>query len=176
MNSYFESSFSYMHEKNSVTQLMTILEADTLNSIRISALHESTLETLKFIDNLRKQLISYTGGVDENGNYINPKSAEPVREFMITQQNASELKTKIEAYSNLLSEYGLANSQIIVDPTTDPWLSNDPKMKGSTFGSIHFGNSNLVEAITAFDIYSTRIRLMESTTINIILAKKPSNI
>lgn len=148
------------------------LQLDSTNHSEILALHKSTREVLNFIDNLEQELINTSGGLNENGAYVNPESIEPVQSVIFDKQMGIALKSELDKYSSILKSYGLKSSSLAMDPPKHKFLRHDPYVGNNTFEQLHFENTNLYESIQALKMYTNRILLNESLTINLILLKK----
>ena len=101
---------------------------------------EMTHEVLEYMNGLRKEFVEITGGRDENGQLVGAKDDEIVSSFMVTQGNGTELKKKLNDYSQKLKE--LTGDQefepLARDAKNIEIAKNDPDQKNKTFEEYYF--------------------------------------
>ncbi|MEQ9098277.1 MAG: hypothetical protein RIF36_23480 [Imperialibacter sp.] len=166
------STMTFHHQ--SIEQLSNLLKQDSVRYSDILELRSSTSELIKFIDDTQDRMIEVSGGYNENGLYFNPHSKEQIETLMIREGLATKLKTQLDDYSDLLKSYGLKQNQISINPQQNPLLKHDPKYNAYSFERLHFEDADLVESISALQMYKSAILLNEGLTINLMLFEKCS--
>ncbi|PRY14827.1 gliding motility-associated protein GldM [Pontibacter ummariensis] len=114
---------------------------------------ERTSEIVSYIRGLREELIKETGGLNEEGHYVNPESNDVVAINMIGASNkrngkAYELEQKLNEYARYLKEYNPAMpDKLALSGAEDPVASNDPAQKRKDFAELNFEETPMVAAL-----------------------------
>jgi gliding motility-associated protein GldM len=131
---------------------------------RAEQVHKMTADMLGYMDNLRKEMITVTGGEDiEDGNktYKGAKEEEAVAVMMVgatKNGKAYELKKKLNEYMAILSDIGqnkmrdpnnkvTVPSAIAFDGKDHPLFKKDPDQRNKDFGELNFAHTPLVAAL-----------------------------
>jgi len=134
------------------------------------AISLKTREIVTFIDNLKKDMISKTGGLEEDGSLKGAKEETEVEVIMIgaaKNGKAYELKEKLNdyvAFVNARSERKF--NAIALDASEDPLLKNNPDQRNKDFAELNFGQTPLVAALAALSEMESRVVGIEAVVID----------
>jgi gliding motility-associated protein GldM len=129
-----------------------------------------TGEIISFIDQIKKQLISETGGYDEDGNLKGAKEETQVEVVMIGSAPSNgkgyELKDKLNRYVEYMNKVSpIQYSKLALDAKEDPLFMNSPDQKNKDFAQLNFGQTPLAAGLAILSEFEARARMMESRTL-----------
>ncbi len=132
---------------------------------------------IDYIEKLKQDLITGTGGKDDEGKLNGAKETDKVQEDMIgggdsKNGKAYDLKKKLDAYINTMTQLtGVKYTPLAMDAKDDPMFKNDREQKKKDFAHINFEETPLVAALAVMSDKQSRIANMESDVLG-ELAKK----
>lgn len=149
--------------------------------------HKKTEEIIKYMNSLREEMITVTGGREEEDGkkgYKGGKEEEKVAIMMIgatKNGKAYELKKKLNEYSSFLHDMGKnvrdknnvadVPATIALDGKEHPLFSKDPDQKGKDFAELNFGHTPLVAALAVMAQQESEILKYENEVLS-ALAKE----
>lgn len=101
---------------------------------------EMTTELKTYMDGLREKFVEITGGTDENGQLVGAKDDEIVSSFMTQQGNGTELKKRLNEYTEELKKItGDSEFKPLARDAKDIDIAkNDPDQKNKSFEEYYF--------------------------------------
>ncbi len=134
------------------------------------AVSQKTRELVTFIDNLKKDMITNTGGLEEDGTLKGAKEETEVEVIMIgaaKNGKAYELKKKLNDYVAFVNERSDKKfSAIALDASEDPLLKNNPDQRNKDFAELNFGQTPLVAALAALSEMESRVVGIEAVVLD----------
>lgn len=134
------------------------------------AISQRTRELVTFIDNLKKDMITNTGGVEEDGTLKGAKEETEVEVIMIgaaKNGKAYELKKKLNDYAAFVNDRSDKKfGAIALDASEDPLLKNNPDQRNKDFAELNFGQTPLVAALAALSEMESRVVGIEAIVID----------
>ncbi len=116
-------------------------------------IRKQTSEMVTYIHSLRDMLVQKTGGVNEEGQYVNPSSEDVVAINMIGAANknngkAYELRDKLNNYAKFMRQYNPdMPASLALAGKEDPVAKKDKAQKNKDFAELNFENTPLVAAL-----------------------------
>lgn len=141
-----------------------------------------TNELVSYIREIKHQLITETGGINEEGKIEGAKKEEPVAQLMIGPGETKKgeaytlkerLNTQINTYNALLAQHDIDKTfdPIALDGHEDPVASDDPDQRNKDFAQLNFGSTPLVAALAVLSEKEARIMAIESEVLNELAQK-----
>jgi gliding motility-associated protein GldM len=129
---------------------------------------------LKFMDDLRADLIKATGGVDkETGEPVDGKNYDNSMNYLIGPEGgakgkAYELKDKLNAYAASMSKYTKTVSvdAIAKDAKDIPAFAKDDNQKSKDFARLNFENTPLVATLAVLSEMKTKVVRAEAQVVS----------
>ncbi len=161
---------------------------DVLIQQKAEAVRENTQNLLSYIRDIKKYLITTTGGRDEAGNFIGAKEEEKVAQYMLgSGDNKSgegyELKTKLNEFTaslnEVLTEIEVTNKtfdKIALDGTEDPIFQKNKEHKRKDFAQLNFEGTPLVAALAVLTEKEAKVMALESEMLGLLANKVGANI
>ncbi|MBX9852409.1 MAG: gliding motility protein GldM, partial [Cytophagaceae bacterium] len=126
-------------------------------------------EMIEYIEKIKKELITESGGYDEDGNLKGAKEETKVEVLMIGANNsgkAYEMKNKLDQYVKFMSDKtGVKFSPLALDGKDDPLFQNNEDQKNKDFAHLNFGQTPLVAGLAILSEIQSRISTMQATTL-----------
>ncbi|MBO9698916.1 MAG: gliding motility protein GldM [Sporocytophaga sp.] len=134
------------------------------------AISQKTRDLVTFIDNLKKDMITKTGGLEEDGTLKGAKEETEVEVIMIgaaKNGKAYELKKKLNDYVSFVNERSDKKfGAIALDASEDPLLKNNPDQRNKDFAELNFGQTPLVAALAALSEMESRVVGIEAVVLD----------
>lgn len=134
------------------------------------AISQKTLDLVTYIDNLKKDMITKTGGFEEDGSLKGAKEETEVEVIMIGASKngkAYELKEKLNDYVAFVNQRSERKfNAIAVDASEDPLLKNNPDQRNKDFAELNFGQTPLVAALAALSEMESRVVGIEAVVLD----------
>ncbi|GAL84735.1 hypothetical protein CHU_3492 [Sporocytophaga myxococcoides] len=131
---------------------------------------QKTRDLVTFIDNLKKDMITRTGGLEEDGSLKGAKEETEVEVIMIgaaKNGKAYELKKKLNDYVAFVNERSDKKfGAIALDASEDPLLKNNPDQRNKDFAELNFGQTPLVAALAALSEMESRVVGIEAVVLD----------
>lgn len=149
---------------------------------------KTTKETLAYIRQLKQELITKTGGRDENGNYIGAKEEEKVAQYMLGSGSSKngfgyDLKTKLNDFSSSLNvvlkaidEKEKIFTPLALDGKDDILFKNNKDHKRKDFAQLNFEGTPLVAALAVLTEKEAKIMAFEGEMLGLLANKVGANI
>jgi gliding motility-associated protein GldM len=126
------------------------------------------------IENLREELVKYTGGRDkETGELVDGKNYDKSMTFLIGTETgakgkAYELKEKLNAFAASMSKYDkdIAVGPLAQDAKDIPMFAKNNDQKTKDFARLNFENTPLVATLAVLSEMQTKVARAESQVIN----------
>ena len=119
----------------------------------------------KFMQDIKTELISETGGYDEKGNLKGAKEETKVEVLMLGSTNngkAYTLKKKLDQHISWLNSLGLGKYESIAqDAKNHPKYRNKPDQVNKDFANLNFSNAPLVAALATISELENSILSIE---------------
>ncbi len=129
------------------------------DSTRVSRIRKQLLDYMDLIEDL---MIDSSGGVNENGIYINPQDKRPTRLFFLEEGEWNHLGVRLEeslrAYRIIL---GGTSESLVLEPRDHAIFKYNPYFKGMAFKELYFQDLTLVEALERLNFIKLDILQLE---------------
>jgi gliding motility-associated protein GldM len=178
LNESLERSSEDLGEKN--TKKLATIEELVSNrgnkaaevEIKKSAkeVNAKTRAMIKYIDDIKQELIKKTGGYDDDGNLKGAKEETEVEVMMIgsdaSKGKGYELKDKLNDYVKFVNQKSpVQYAKMALDAKEDPIFMNNPDQKNKDFAQLNFGQTPLVAGLAVLSEFESRIATMEAATL-----------
>lgn len=137
-----------------------------------------TSEMMDAIEKMRKELIDYTGGLKDDGKYVDEKNYDKSTTYLIGPEGsksgkAYELKQKLNAFAEKMSTYDkeIQVSKIALDANEMPRFKNDDNQKHKDFAAINFERTPLVACLAILSQFQSDVVRAESDVIKKLSSK-----
>lgn len=139
-----------------------------------------TQEMVDYIDELREELVTVSGGVDpETKFYTGAKNEDNVQVLFIGANKngkAYEMKDKIDAYCKYLQSHATKETKedfetFALDAKDDPFFSNIADQKSKDFAQLTFQNTPMVAAMAVMAEQQSTIVQMEAEILGELAAQ-----
>jgi gliding motility-associated protein GldM len=137
-----------------------------------------TSEMMDAIEKIRKDLIEYTGGMKEDGKYVDEKNYDKSTTFLIGPEGsksgkAYELKQKLNAFAEKMSTYDkeIQIPKIALDAKEMPRFKNDGNQNHKDFAQINFERTPLVACLAILSQFQSEVVRAESDVIKKLSSK-----
>lgn len=138
-----------------------------------SIVRKQSLELLGYINTLKKEMITKTGGRDDLGNYKGAKEEEPISNLMLGAGDSKsgkgyELKSKLDEYLKSMSviagKYAikLEEKGLALDGKDNPMFKNNPDQRRKDFAHLNFEGAPLVAALAVMSERANKVMSLES--------------
>ncbi|MBC7450349.1 MAG: gliding motility protein GldM [Cytophagales bacterium] len=139
-------------------------------------LHARSQEILSFMETLKTEMISKTGGFDEDGNLKGAKEETEVEVYMLGSSEgkgkAYELQKKLQEYVSFVqTSTGQKFPSLALDAKDDPLFQNNADQKNKDFAQLNFAQTPLVAAMAVISDLQSKVANMESNVMNEYQAK-----
>ncbi|CAN5462979.1 gliding motility protein GldM [soil metagenome] len=126
-----------------------------------------TSEVLENLNQLKAQIIDITGGVDEDGNYVDVKDEDKLANLMINNKRGEELKQLLNDYSAFLTETtGRKFEDIALDAKDNKEFRDNPDQKRKSFSELTFGNTPMAAGLASISQLQTEVVSRESEALD----------
>ncbi|HEY8399896.1 MAG TPA: gliding motility protein GldM, partial [Cytophagaceae bacterium] len=136
---------------------------------------ERSKKEMEYLENLKRELIEKSGGIDEDGSLKGAKEETKVEEIMIGANKggkAYELQNRLREYVRFMNQESTLNfSMLALDGNEDPVFENNPEQRNKDFAELNFGQTPLVASLAILSELQSRIASMQETTINTLAEK-----
>jgi gliding motility-associated protein GldM len=106
---------------------------------KASLVRQRTKEMVDYIDQIKKDIIATTGGLDENENLVGAKDMDKIANLMIRNKKGEELKSKLDEYTTWLSGVtGKEFAALARNGKDDPYWSKFPNQRSKDFSELMF--------------------------------------
>lgn len=118
--------------------------------------HTITNELINYIDSLRTQIITATGGYSTNWHRYNgldsTNSEQIITNILASHKNGQAFQNKLRGYDKILRSKGIQQNILAPDGKEDPILrdpsfTENPALLPNRFYKLHFNNANLLNAL-----------------------------
>jgi len=145
-----------------------------------SILRERSKEILAFMETIKTEIISKTGGYDEDGNLKGAKEESEVEVYMLGSSEgkgkAYELQKKLNDYVAFVNTTTHSSfPKLALDAKEDPLYKNNVDQKNKDFAQVNFAQTPLVAAMAVVSDLESKVAGMESNLMNQYLAKVGAN-
>jgi gliding motility-associated protein GldM len=131
------------------------------------------------INKLRKDLITVTGGLEEDGSYKGAKEEDAVMIKMLGPEGSKKgdayvLKKKLNEFVDNLRKVDPSMSDLEYlarDGKEDPMFKNDKEQKMKDFGELNFGHTPMVAALAVLSTKQAEVLKYESEALNYFASK-----
>jgi gliding motility-associated protein GldM len=135
-----------------------------------------TQAIIKYIEDIKKELIKETGGYDDDGNLKGAKEETEVEVMMIgsdaSKGKGYELKNKLNSYVEFINKISpVQYAKLALDAREDPIFMNNTDQKNKDFAQLNFGQTPLVAGLAILSEFESRIATMESSTLTVLSEK-----
>ncbi|MCG8307389.1 MAG: gliding motility protein GldM [Cytophagales bacterium] len=98
-----------------------------------------TNEIITYMNQLKSEIVEYTGGTDEEGKLVGAKDMDKIATYMIRQKRGDELKSKLNEYTTWLSGVvGKEFASVALDGKEDPYWSKIANQRSKNFSQLMF--------------------------------------
>ena len=98
-----------------------------------------TDEIISYMNKLKAEIVTTSGGKDEDGKLVGAKNMEKIAIYMIRGKRGDTLKSKLNAYTTWLSnEAGKEFPSVALDGKEDPYWSKIPNQRKKNFSELMF--------------------------------------
>ena len=124
-----------------------------------TSIYNEAVSLIKYLRYLKDELISVSGGFDESsGRPKNIKNDSGVANLMLRDDKATELKVKLNNYSEFIANSLNANvDYIALDANDMDYFKNDSNQKGKSFSELNFGSTPLAAANAQITFFESRV-------------------
>lgn len=140
------------------------------------AIRQQTSEMVSYIHGLRDMLVQKTGGLNPEGQYVNPSSEDVVAINMIGASNknngkAYELRDKLNEYTKFMRQYSAdLPASIALAGSEDPVAKRDKAQKNKDFAELNFENTPLVAALATLSQKENQVLKYEADALQKLAA------
>ncbi len=100
---------------------------------------KKTDDVIQYTENLKKSIIDYTGGFDEEGRLVGARDMDKIATYMIQQHRGDTLKAVLNGYVEFLNKtVGTNFSPIANDGKDDPYFKNIANQRNKDFKTLLF--------------------------------------
>ncbi|WP_158233372.1 hypothetical protein [Reichenbachiella sp. 5M10] len=117
-------------------------------------------------EQIKQELISNCGGLDEYGNIFSPTEQKIVFDFLVNQGKGKEFQQLANSIVDYSIEQGIPQQRIAQDAQEIAVFKNDPNQAQKTFVGIYFSRANLIEALNAMTTIESYVLQVESVYLN----------
>ncbi len=135
-----------------------------------------TQKIMTYLDELKKQMVTKSGGIKEDGAYQNPSAETEMEELMVgATKNGKgyEVKQKLNDYINFLNQttgkIGASNMRfdmLGLDAKEVKALQNDPAQKNKDFAELNFAQTPMVAGLAVISQKQNEIARHEAAVLN----------
>ncbi len=137
-----------------------------------------TSDMMAYLDELKKQMITKSGGTKEDGAFQNPSAETEMEELMVgATKNGKgyELKQKLNEYITYLNQAGsavggkgtgLQFEMLGLDAKEMKALQNDPNQKNKDFAELNFAQTPMVAGLAVISQKQNEIARYEASVLN----------
>ncbi|MCS7017743.1 MAG: gliding motility protein GldM [Cytophagales bacterium] len=137
-----------------------------------------TTEMMNYIEEIRKGLIEYTGGIREDGKYVDEKNYDNATTYLIGPEGSKSgkayaLKEKLNAFAAQMSTYDkeVQIPKIALDAKEMPRFKNDGNQNHKDFALINFERTPLVACLAILSQFQSEVVRAESDVIKKLSSK-----
>ncbi|MCS6969052.1 MAG: gliding motility protein GldM [Cytophagales bacterium] len=137
-----------------------------------------TNEMMNYIEDIRKGLIEYTGGMKENGRYADEKNYDKSTTYLIGPEGSKSgkaypLKEKLNAYAAQMSSYDkdVQIPKIALDAKEMPRFKDDGNQNHKDFALINFERTPLVACLAILSQFQSEVVRAESEVVRKLSSK-----
>ncbi|MGI2299136.1 gliding motility protein GldM [Candidatus Cardinium hertigii] len=135
---------------------------------KVVYIHKETLDLLAYIDNLKDQLITLSGGIDPTTNLPKGlKNSGTVSRLMCNQGEGTMLKNKLSHYIAHISEKtDHTYLSIAFDGKDHPFFSKNPNQSSKDFVGLNFEDTPLCAALATLSQFASEVVATEADAID----------
>lgn len=159
------------HGTNLTNQLLEFYSIDSGKYQELAVLDAKTQMFLDSLDQLTDEFVMATGGIDENGNYVDYTSRGLVWSYVLKNDTDVRLLEWINSYSDYAKKQGVVPKNLAIIPSEHRYFKYNPDTKDLTFAVFHFKDSNLIETLMGIELLKSRVLYTESLILNAIHLK-----
>ena len=131
---------------------------------------------LIYIEDLKKKLITKTGGYEENGNLKGAQEETEVEVLMLGSSpgkgKAYELKRKLDDYVIFMNTTGTVKAEpIALDGKQQQIFLHNPEQQHKDFAELNFGQTPLVAGLATLSEIQSRVSTLKSASLTVISDK-----
>ena len=181
LNSSLESFVKDSEEKNN-QKLSSIAKQVDLRGSRPAEIKLKILSAditkqsdslLRYIENLKNELINKTGGYEDNGNLKGAQEETQVEELMLGSApgkgKAYDLKIKLDKYIKYINLTGtIAAAPMALDGKEHSIFKRNPEQQVKDFAELNFGQTPLVAGIATLSEFQSRISTIKTASLTVI--------
>ena len=98
-----------------------------------------TDEIITYMNQLKAEIVEYTGGKDEEGKLVGAKDMDKIATYMIRQKRGIALREKLDEYTKWLSSVtGKQFASVAMDGKEDPYWSKIKNQRSKNFSQLMF--------------------------------------
>lgn len=145
-------------------------------------IRQQTSEMVSYIHGLRDMLVQKTGGLNPEGQYVNPSSEDVVAINMIGASNknngkAYELRDKLNEYTKYMRQYNPEMpASIALAGGEDPVAKRDKAQKNKDFAELNFENTPMVAALATLSQKENEVLKYEADALQKLAASVGADI
>ncbi len=128
---------------------------------------------IKYIEDMKQEVIKATGGVDEKGSYVGLKDEDKIANFMVGDPStgkkgkAYEMKQKLNDFTTRMNkEHNKSFPMLAMDGKEDPLTKGDAEQKNKDFAELNFAHTPMIAGLAVMSDKQTRIANMEAEILN----------
>lgn len=100
---------------------------------------DKTNEIITYMNQLKSEIVDYTGGKDEEGKLEGAKDMDKIATYMIRQKRGDTLRNRLDAYTAWLSSaVGKEFPSVALDGKEDPYWSKIANQRSKNFSQLMF--------------------------------------
>jgi len=123
---------SVVDEKGNRSQDMKVL--NTAKEVR-----KKTIETIQYAKRIKREIIEYTGGIDEDKRLVGAKDMDKIATYMIQQKRGDSLKAVLNGYAEFLNKTAGTNfPPIAFDGKDHPYFKDIANQRHKDFKQLYF--------------------------------------
>ena len=128
------------------------------------SVRKETQQVIRYIDGLKEQLVTISGGVDKKTGFPKAlKNEDVVARIMINQKKGSELQKRLNGYMHYLSQTtGKKYAPIALDAKDSKIFSSDPNQHSKDFSALNFETTPLGAALATLSQFASEIIYAET--------------
>ncbi len=124
---------------------------------------KKTDEVIRYTENIKKGIVEYSGGYDEEGRLVGARDMDKIATYMIQQKRGDSLKAVLNGYVDFINgKVGLNLSPIANDGKDDPYFKNIPNQKNKDFKTLLFESTPTAGGLASISQLMNKVLSYES--------------
>lgn len=154
LNGSMEHSNAIMIKENE--ELFNKLNSN--DKINLDTINELSNTIIKYMNDLKRELVENSGGYDEYGKLVNTNDYLISFHFIKNSKYGEHFKETLDAQALLITEMGIFEApSLVLDGKSDPYWSKFPNPKAKSALELLFANSNLTSCLATISILQIKI-------------------